>query len=182
MDYLSALARACMAIYRGDAQGGLKLAQAAAGRLAEGPPLETGAMRRELPALWHVLYALEGFWYDVPKETMWLRPNLPGGVNGLRAPLFTPLCLGELRFSVAPGSPYSQTIGLSFDSPLRVKTLIARVPKDVEGFCVACRSEEGMERTRHAIGGHGRERLIEVVFDRPLRVGDVFHLTIRENA
>ena len=91
-------------------------------------------------AVWHVFYALEGFFLNLPEQTLWIRPNLPLGVHNLSAPLFTSSCFGWLDFQERrhDDTHYHQRLKVTFDSPIRVKRIVLRVPLRVEVVEVEC--------------------------------------------
>ncbi|MCC6143532.1 MAG: hypothetical protein IT368_06970 [Candidatus Hydrogenedentes bacterium] len=133
-------------LYRGKAREGLSLIeqqyhqirkagtpfnQASCWNLEKGAPAP-GALERHLSSLgvWHVLYALEGFLLNVPEQRLRLWPNLPKPMDTLDAPLFTPTCFGRVKYREVHDPQYQQRITLTLDSPIRVKTLDLRVPRD----------------------------------------------------
>jgi uncharacterized protein (DUF608 family) len=132
------------------------------------------------PSIWHVLYAMEGFLLNVPDGALWLRPNLPKGVHQLSAPLFTPLCFGWVKYREDDEKGYRQTIHISFDSPIALKTIVLRVPEEVEDVQVRCESNEGTEEVEHIFGYDGRERLMEIMPKRPIMVGNLLRLSLRQ--
>jgi len=132
------------------------------------------------PSVWHVLYAMEGFLFNVPDGVLWLRPNLPKGVHQLSAPLFTPVCFGWVRFLEEDEKGYRQIVHLSFDSPIALKTIVLRVPEEVEDVQITCESNEGIEHVDHIFGYDGRERLMEIMPKRPILVGNLLKLSVRQ--
>lgn len=121
-------------------------------------------------AIWHVLYALEGFFLNVPDKALWIRPNLPLNVHQLSAPLFTPLCLGWMTYREMDEETYRQEVRVAFDSPVPIQTIVLRVPREVEEVHVRCVSEEGPEQTEHIFGYDGDMRLVEILPKRPVVV------------
>jgi non-lysosomal glucosylceramidase len=132
------------------------------------------------PAAWHLLFAIEGFHLNVPDGALWLRPNLPRGVYALSAPLFTPLCIGWVKYREDDQPVYRQVIHLSFDSPIKLKTFVLRVPAEVEDVQVQCESTEKLEETNHVFGYDGKERLIEIIAREPVMVGNLLKLTVTQ--
>lgn len=130
------------------------------------------------PSVWHVLYALEGFHLNVPDGVLWLRPHLPIGVFSLSAPLFTPLSLGWVKFREDDERVYRQYVHLTFDSPISLKTIVLRVPTEVEDVTVHCESEDGAETVDHIFGYDGNERLIEILPKKPIMVGNLLKLAL----
>jgi len=119
---------------------------------------------------WHVLYALQGFILNAAKQELWVRPNLPLNVHVLNTPLFTPLCLGELSFREQPGPPYSQRVRVSFDSPVPVRVVVLRIPRDAPEVEVSVQNDGAAEATDHVIGYDGEEKLVEVLLKSPITV------------
>ena len=129
-------------------------------------------------SVWHVLYALQGFYMNLPEKTIWIRPNLPKNVRHLSAPLFTPSCFGWLTYKEDTDGGYSQTIELSFDSPVHAKIIVLRIPPWVEEVSVRCESTAGEETTRHILGYDGADHLVEIQAQRPIVVGNSLKLTV----
>ena len=73
-------------------------------------------------AVWHSLYALEGFWFSVPEQRIVIAPRLPSGVHRVDLPLFTPAAFGRLLYEYVPGT-LRQRIKIGFDSPVFIKTI-----------------------------------------------------------
>ncbi|MCP4644984.1 MAG: hypothetical protein GY851_31370 [bacterium] len=113
-------------------------------------------------SIWHVYYALQGFYLSLPERQIWVRPNLPYGVHFLSAPLFTSVCLGWLKFREEVTDRYEQRVDLTFDSPIQLKRVVLRVPDGVEDVHVSCESAEGTEETEHYFGDDGPDRLVEI--------------------
>ena len=131
-------------------------------------------------AAWHVLYALEGFHLNVPDGVLWLRPHLPIGVFSLSAPLFTPISFGWVRFREDDEKTYRQFVQLTFDSPIYLKTLVLRVPTEVEDVTVECESETGAEDVDHIFGFDGSERLIEIMTKNPIMIGGMLKISLAQ--
>lgn len=129
---------------------------------------------------WHVLYALEGFHLNVPDGVLWLRPHLPIGVFSLSAPLFTPISFGWVRFREDDEKTYRQFVQLTFDSPISIKTLVLRVPDEVEDVVVECESENGAENVDHIFGYDGSERLIEIMAKKPVMIGSMLKVSLTQ--
>jgi len=132
------------------------------------------------PSVWHVLYAMQGFHLNVPDGTLWLRPHLPIGVYTLSAPLFTPLCFGWMKFREDDDKAYRQVVHLSFDSPVSLKTIVLRVPEEVEEVKVECESSDGDEEVHHIFGYDGAERLVEIIAKKPIMVGNLLKLRLTQ--
>ncbi|MBI4557133.1 MAG: hypothetical protein HY706_06070 [Candidatus Hydrogenedentes bacterium] len=131
-------------------------------------------------AIWHVLYALQGFYLNLPEQTLWVCPNLPKGVYSLSTPLFTPACFGWLRFREQPSRVYHQQLRISFDSPIQVKTLVLRAPEHIENVAVKCISQAGEEKIEHYMGSDGRRRLIEIIPEKPIMIGSALDVSVTE--
>ena len=129
---------------------------------------------------WHVLYALQGFHLNVPDGVLWLRPHLPIGVFSLSAPLFTPISFGWVRFREDDEKTYRQFVQLTFDSPIYLKTLVLRIPAEVEDVTVECESENGMEHVDHIFGYDGSERLIEIITKKPIMIGGMLKVSLAQ--
>lgn len=130
--------------------------------------------------VWHVLYALQGFHLNVPDGVLWFRPHLPIGVFSLSAPLFTPISFGWVRFREDDEKTYRQFVQLNFDSPIYLKTLVLRVPAEVEDVAVLCESENGVEDTDHIFGFDGSERLIEIMAKKPIMIGGMLKVSLTQ--
>ena len=131
-------------------------------------------------AAWHVLYALQGFHLNVPDGVLWFRPHLPIGVFSLSAPLFTPISFGWVRFREDDEKTYRQFVQLTFDSPIYLKTLVLRVPAEVEDVTVTCESENGIEDVDHIFGFDGSERLIEIMAKKPIMIGSMLKVSLAQ--
>ncbi|MDX9975040.1 MAG: GH116 family glycosyl-hydrolase [FCB group bacterium] len=131
-------------------------------------------------SVWHVLYALEGFYLDVPDKSLWIRPNLPKNVNSLRAPLFTPVCLGSLEYQQEFGDRYRQRVRIAFDSPLHIKRMVLRIPRNVVDVNVHFVSPAGVEKTEHVVGMDGDERLVEIILPTTVMMGGPTTVTLEE--
>lgn len=131
-----------MLIRRGQVDDALRLVDAATRQLrrrAQAPPEANVEAAHatdplvEALAVWHVFSALQGFCYDVPKRQITFAPKLPEGVHTLRAPLFTPLCMGWMTYHEVTGGSYQQHIRAGFDSPVMVESVLLYVPEDLAG-------------------------------------------------
>lgn len=101
--------------------------------------------------IWHALYAIEGFFLNVPDEEVHFRPNLPPGVSFLRAPIFTPVCLGNLVFKEDLGPPYQQRVEFSFESPVQIRKLNLRVPTHCNAITLSVRCDGDLRDATHAL-------------------------------
>jgi uncharacterized protein (DUF608 family) len=188
---------ACMHIHHGDpnrgfyciscvqhdihAEGGRTFNQPLAWDRANNRALGWGSDRHmSAQSIWHTLYALEGFFLDVPDQNLWIRPNLPKNLHNLRAPLFTPVCLGWLDFQEEYGDLYRQRLRISFDSPLRIKRVVLRIPREVYDVRIHFLSAAGVEANEHITGFDGDEHLVEVILAAPVMMGGVTTITLEE--
>lgn len=133
-------------------------------------------------SVWHLLYALQGFHLNVADSVLWLRPSLPTGVHTLSTPLFTPLTFGWMKYSEDDNKRYGQRVQLKFDSPIKLKTIVLRVPKEVEDVHVQCVSDEGPIKTNHFLAQDGPDRLVEIVPEDPLTVAVGLNITMLQSA
>jgi len=129
---------ACLLLYRGEMETGLRHAESAWRRIALSVP-HTAKMPTEAMAIWHVLYALEGLLYNAPDQHLRIAPHLPPGVESLAAPIFTPSCLGQIRFEEASEGHYQQKIKVHLNSLVLLNSIELRTPKtlgDIDARCV----------------------------------------------
>jgi non-lysosomal glucosylceramidase len=82
-------------------------------------------------AMWHSLFALQGFLFSVPRKTISIAPRLPQGVTNLRYPLFTPISFGWLNFEVVTSPAYRQRVLIKFDSPVTIQIIQLNIPKTI---------------------------------------------------
>lgn len=143
---------------------------------------EGWAMDRHMgaPSVWHLFFALLGFSLSLPDQTLWIRPNLPRGVHHLNAPLFTPVCLGWLKFREEDLRAYLQQVQISFDSPITIKTIVLRIPKGVEDVEVTLSNNGAKEDTEHLFGYDGSERLVEIILERPITISEPIVIALRQ--
>ncbi len=73
-------------------------------------------------AVWHSLYALEGFWFSAPEQRIIIAPRLPSGVNRVDFPLFTPAAFGRMLYEIVPDT-LRQRLKIGFDSPVFIKII-----------------------------------------------------------
>ncbi len=196
--YVTAACHAAFNIHRGRADRGLysiqkvhKILDVRKGRTFN-PPLAWN-LNEERPvhdaderhcaagALWHVWYALLGFFLNVPEQTLWFRPNLPKDVTQLFASFPTPLCWGWANFRESLGHPYSQRLQLAFDSPVQIRAIMLRVPRDVRRLAVQCITPAGQEKFELSTHTDGERRTLEIQFPRPILIGKETTLRIRES-
>ena len=127
---------------------------------------------QSIPSAWHLLLGLEGLSWDVPQRKLWIRPNLPGSLQGkLRAFLPEAITWGGLDYSrVEPDC--SQKFVLTFERPFELEFLGVRnsgeptVSATRDGTALPC-SLRVVDATEY-----------EVRFTPPLRL-DAKHLEIR---
>ncbi len=133
------------------------------------------------PSVWHILYALQGFLLNVPDQQLWIRPRLPEGVQTLQSPIFTPVAMGSLKFQETfEHGRYRQALQVSFDSPVRIQTLIVRVPEHVEAVDLRMQGPDGCEGPTHVLGYAGRERLVEIQFAQTVTLTEPLLLALSE--
>lgn len=132
------------------------------------------------PAVWHAYFALLGFFYEAPKQAMWVRPNLPLNVHALQAPIVTPTCLGWLSFKETHEDEYVQRVKVNFDSPMHVRTIFLHVPASVPDVGIACLSDEGYERATYAMNADGDKQQVIVKLDHPVLIKEAFTVTLTE--
>ena len=119
---------------------------------ADGAPSGAGANHHVSPlGIWHALYAIEGFFLNVPDEEVHFRPNLPPGVSFLRAPIFTPVCLGNLVFKEDLGPNYRQRVEFSFESPVQIRKLNLRVPTHCNTITLSVRCDGDARDATHVL-------------------------------
>ncbi|MFA6239719.1 MAG: GH116 family glycosyl hydrolase [Candidatus Hydrogenedentales bacterium] len=132
------------------------------------------------PSSWHLLFAIVVYHLNVPDGAFWLRPNLPRGVYSLSAPVFTPLSFGWVKFREDDEPVYRQVVHLSFDSPIKLKTIVLRLPDEVEDVQIRCESTDKVEDVDHVIGVDGKERLLEIITKEPIMVGNLLKITLTQ--
>jgi len=112
-------------------------------------------------SVWYVLYAIIGLELNIADRELRIMPRLPKGVNTLETLLFTPVCLGWLRYQEENGTPYVQRLHLSLDSPINLSSIELRVPRQVAAVSVRCELPDGAFETDHALEPmEGAQRLI----------------------
>lgn len=169
---------ACLQIQRGEVEAGLRALEKTwqqhhhrQQRLFDQPNLVTDFPGPELDvlrckrfagalSLWYVLYAITGLDLSLAEKRIRIAPRLPQGTHTLETLLFTPTCLGWLRYQVDP-APYRQRLNLSLDSPITLQQIELRVPLDVRALRVRCELPDGaFECTHHLEPDTGAQRLI----------------------
>lgn len=135
----------------------------------DAPPDSPG---RHMGALsyWYALYAVQGFLLNVPDQYVRVAPNLPKGVRSLAAPLLTPLCFGWLKYKVDDHAGYRQRLKISFDSPVHIRHIELRVPKDVPYVSVACETADGALPLKFTLTDEGMAQRLLIQFDKPAGV------------
>jgi non-lysosomal glucosylceramidase len=133
------------------------------------------------PSVWHVLYALQGFFLNVPEQQLWVRPHLPRGVKALSAPLVTPSGFGWLSFKeeTEPGA-YKQVTRVSFESPVSVQTLVLRVPHEVGRISVDATGPVGTALRGHGFGFDGNEKLVEIQLEQVVTITEPLQIRITQ--
>lgn len=132
-------------------------------------------------SVWHMYFALLGFFPDAANQTFWLTPNLPLNVDEVNAPLFTPLGAGSLMYRVHPGPPYSQQMRLVFESPVTVNRFVVRVPNAIQSVNVQVLNNGDPMGSDHYIGSDGFRKLVEIVPQYPVTIQQPVDLLIQGN-
>lgn len=134
-------------------------------------------------AVWHVLYALQGFLLNVPDRQLWIRPHLPRGMHTLEAPLVTPVCFGWMAYQEsAPNGRYRQRLQLSFDGPIQIRTLLLRVPDALEEVEVEAEGPVGCRINEWNLGTDGTDSLVEVCFRDAMSLTTPLTVTVRQTS
>lgn len=94
-------------------------------------------------AVWHLLYAMQGFLMDLPNRRLRIMPNLPGPSRSLNCVVLTPACLGWMRYQEDRTGGYRQRIHVDFDSPVHIDEIALRIPADVTQFNIVVEIAEG---------------------------------------
>lgn len=146
-------------------------------------------------SVWHVFHALQGFLWSVPDETVWVRPNLPRGVHGLSAPLFTPLAIGWLNFleddEAEPSSGgYRQRVRITLETRLQLKTIVVRVPAQVEEVAVQLTTaplsashppvSSSAVPACHQMIRDGDQCLVQIAPESPMGLSGVIEIALRQ--
>ena len=139
--------------------------------------LDTGEPARNAPmrhiatlSIWYVLYAIQGFFLNVPGQHVRIKPNLPRGVSSVSTPLVTPLCLGWLKYKVDFDNGYRQRIRLSFDSPVQIKSVELRVPAELAHVSVVCNGPDGRLGCRTSRTAEDDAQRLLVQFEKTISV------------
>lgn len=197
--FLGTVPLAAALIQAGDAQRGLDLLKTVyrtlhhehrrmfnaplAWHTATNEPTGWGQDRHIGPlALWHTLYAIEGFFLNVPEERLHIAPNLPDNVDYLRAPVITPVCLGELIYHVTREGGYQQSIKVSFANPVTIRKIYLRAPKDLTNV-VAYLGHDGDALGGQCLVDNTRNgKIVCLDLQKSIRVHDHVAITLREKA
>ena len=188
---------ACLQIYRGRAGAALRALEpcvSAIGRqpeLAFNRPLKwdvrnncvyASNRERHLSWLsaWYVLYALEGLVLNVPEGRLRVMPHLPEGMKSLSAPLFTPSCLGWLRFREDDTEGYRQRVQVSFDSPISIREIALRIPTGLKAVALHCQSPDGPVEVTHTLQPADHAQRLLVVPRHPIVGLRALGLTVTE--
>jgi len=167
----------CLLIQRDRAREGLdvihKLLQASEAGGAQ------RAQRSSALSIWHVLHAITGVHLDMAAGQLRVTPHLPPQVDSLGSPVFTPACLAWLKYKVDTAPQYRQRVHLAFDSPTNLKSVLLRIPADIEAVEVSCEVPEGPVGCQVILrpGEYFREAVITL--DRPQFAGGGFSLDLR---
>lgn len=112
-------------------------------------------------SIWYVLYALTGLELNIPEKRIRIMPRLPQGTQSMETLLFTPACLGWLRYQedLAPG--YRQRLQLSLDSPITLQIIELRLPLNMQKVTVRCEVPDGAFECSHQLEPDtGAQRLV----------------------
>ncbi len=135
-EHLVPLEYACLLMRHQQPSLGLQWAQEYTHTYMRSPHLQ------QAPAflgIWHFLYAYEGFFYNAPAHTLRIAPCFSPGEHNACWPLFTPLCLGQIQFEESCTPSYRQNLEIHFDSPLKLRKILLRVPQcDTIDFTAQC--------------------------------------------
>ncbi len=133
---------ACLLLFRGEMEAGLRHAESAWRRIVMSAP-HPAQMPTDAMAIWHVLYAMEGLLYNIPDQHLRIAPHLPPGLESLAAPIFTPSCLGQIRFEEESEGHYQQRIKVRLNSLVLLNSIELRTPKTVGDIDVRCVTPDG---------------------------------------
>jgi uncharacterized protein (DUF608 family) len=133
-------------------------------------------------SLWHVLYALQGFLLDAGEHTLWVRPNLPGGVHYLSVPVFTPVCFGWLSFQEGEANGYRQVVKIKFDESVLLHKIMLRAPQSAMPLNVSLTTPEGPHSVQHSVRADGGSLSVEIVLENPLVLCQGMQITLQQTA
>ena len=133
------------------------------------------------PAVWHVYASLTGFFIDMLRQTIWVRPRLPEGVHSLSTPIFTPACMGWLSWQEHREHPYVQKFEITFDSPMSCEALVVRVPGNVPPLQGTCESDMGSHTVTLHAGHDGRDPLVRIGLPAGMPSTESLRLVLRES-
>lgn len=119
-------------------------------------------------SIWYVLYAIQGLTLDVPDQRLRIMPNLPKGTHSLEAPMFTPTCLGRLRYQEDTLNGYRQRIHVSFDSPVSLTTIQLRVPANTGELGILFEVPDGRIPASFELSPFENARLLTIRPERPI--------------
>ena len=193
---LAAAYYACAQIYHGNAEHGLEVIKAVyknihldAKRPFDQPllwDLDKNAFAGPCQdrhfgalAIWHVLFALEGFFLSVPDNTVYLRPNLPRGVDYLNAPVVTPVGLGHLTYRVAR-DPYRIAANISFESPIHIQHIVLAIPKGLASPAVYMTCDGDVSDARVHLKPGPESDSLHIELRHPFFIQDSVSVTVKE--
>lgn len=119
-------------------------------------------------SIWYTLYALTGVDLNLAESSISIMPRMPRGIHTLQTLLFTPACLGWLRFQEDDPGTYRQRLQLSLDSPITLQRIELRVPLNVENVVVNCELPSGRFETTHAFQQDENARRLVITAKRPV--------------
>ena len=130
--------------------------------------------------IWYTLFALQGFFLDVPAKTVYVAPNLPKGITSLNTPIFTPVCLGRLKYEEHDTEGYRQTVKLSFESPVQVRAIELRTPMRIPNAVSQILVDgEVCERSQEIISDDNGY-IVHIALTRELLIQHSLSIRIRE--
>ncbi len=126
-------------------------------------------------SIWHVLWALQGFFVDVQSGTLAFRPNIPAEWRGaFVTPIFTGGFSGRARYSERIGEGLEVELELSLDRHFEVRRLILKAGgfKEIREIEIY-----GAEVDFESFIGDDGDLVLE--FSTPMRIGPGSPVTIR---
>lgn len=128
------------------------------------------ALERHVGALsiWYVLYAITGLELNLAEACIRIMPRLPRGTHSLETLLFTPACLGWLRYQEDNPGTYRQRLQLSLDSPITLQRIELRIPAAVEQVAVNCELPDGRFDTTHTLEVDENAKRLVITATRPI--------------
>ena len=133
-------------------------------------------------AVWHALFALQGFQLVVADKALFVKPNLPTDVFYLDTPIFTPVCLGWLNYQVTQENGYRQTVKVAFDSPIHIRHIQLQVPSAVTNVDLYLQVDGDTNKAKcRLVNGENANTLI-LDLPKPILIQDFVSMSIVEKA